>query len=145
MARLVYLCQVSCGYLSWKQNYTKQYVQLCLYKPWRRVGRRCISPKCCNLTLDGSGQLHPFVALAAVPQHYDIGWAVQPVQFMQKTEILPIRRIEPKVLGCTARSLVTVLTALFKLPDYYKTWRIYWFCLSVIPFWHQSVLTWVTS
>jgi hypothetical protein len=145
MERLVYLRQVSSGNGSWKQNFTKEDVKLSLYKPRRRVGEWRYISTVCNLTLGGSGQLHASAALAPVPIHYETGWAVEPVPILQKPVKFPILRIEPKFLRCPSRSLVTILTALFNLPEYHKTWRIYWFCQIEIPFWHQSVLTWVTS
>ena len=74
----------------------------------------------CNLTLGGSGQLHASTALAPVPIHYETVWAVQPVPITQKPEKFPILRIEPKFLRYPSRSLVTMLTALFNLPEYHK-------------------------
>jgi hypothetical protein len=38
-----------------------------------------------------------------------------------------------------------MLTALFNIPEHHKTRLIYWFCRIEFPFWHQFVLTWVTS
>lgn len=140
----MYLRQLSSGNRSRKQNFTKEDFKLFLYKPRREGEWRYISTVC-NFTLGGSGQHHASATLAPVPIDYETGWAVQPVPIIHKPEEFSLLRIEPKFLRCPSRSLVTMLTTLFNLPDYNKTWRIYWFCQIDIPFWHQSVLTWVTS
>jgi len=134
--------QVSSGNCSWKQNFTI----LSLYKPWRRVEEWRYISTVCNLTLGGNCQLHASAALAPVPIHYENGWAVQPVPIIQKPKKNSHTENRTKISQLPILEHAgAMLTALFNLPEYHKTWRIYWFCQTDIPFWHQSVLTWVTS